>query len=339
MNELSSKTILVTGANSGIGFEAAAQLAEAGWGRVILACRTVDKARRAQAFLVERVGSDPFDVLAVDVSSVASANAAVEQLLGRGTPIDALLLNAGMASGDQMNKTDDGLEIAFASSIIGHHILTTRLLEAGALRSGALRSGARIVLAGSEAANGDLPAMMGLTPFDFVFGKTDSFGDTVHDAMVTFARGANPSAWNPTRYYAATKVFSAWWSGAMARRYGTQASFFTVSPGSTLSTNAGRHVTGFKKFLFAKVMPAFGSLFGMDQPVSAAAKRYVDVIDGEGVFRSGHTYTSKKGKLVGPLREVDYPHLLDQARQDVALAVLTELTELTDQEGLRARTG
>ena len=59
----STNTALVTGANTGLGFEAAAQLAEAGYGRVILACRTLDKASDARTRLVERTGKDVFDVL------------------------------------------------------------------------------------------------------------------------------------------------------------------------------------------------------------------------------------------------------------------------------------
>ncbi len=70
-NRFTEKTACVTGANSGLGFEAAAQLAEAGYGRVILACRTLQKAGIAKQALVARVGSDPFEVLEVDVSSVA----------------------------------------------------------------------------------------------------------------------------------------------------------------------------------------------------------------------------------------------------------------------------
>ncbi|MCP4419446.1 MAG: SDR family NAD(P)-dependent oxidoreductase, partial [Chloroflexi bacterium] len=58
-NQFAEKTACVTGANSGLGFEAAAQLAEAGYGRIILACRTLAKAETAKQALTERVGSDP----------------------------------------------------------------------------------------------------------------------------------------------------------------------------------------------------------------------------------------------------------------------------------------
>ena len=72
MTQYSDKAVLVTGANSGLGYEAAAQLAQARFGRVILACRTLAKAEGAKQTLAECVGSDPFDVLAVDVSSVTN---------------------------------------------------------------------------------------------------------------------------------------------------------------------------------------------------------------------------------------------------------------------------
>ena len=103
-NPFVDKTALVTGANSGLGFEAAAQLAEAGYSRVILACRTLEKAEAAREALAERVGSDPFETIAVDVSSIASAQAASDELVERGTSIDTLLLNAGMVSGEDIEQ-------------------------------------------------------------------------------------------------------------------------------------------------------------------------------------------------------------------------------------------
>ena len=238
MTDLSIQSVLVTGANSGLGFEAAAQLAEAGYGRVILACRTLAKAESARSALVERVGRDPFETLAIDVSSIASAEAASAELLARAQRIDALLLNAGMVSGPAMRKSADGLEEAFAASIIGHHIFATRLLDAGLVPAGG-----RIVIAGSEAANNDLPAMMDMALYDFALGTPHEFGDNLHDAMINFARGARPEHFNPTRYYAATKLFVAWWSAAMTRRYGERVAVFTVSPGSSMGTNAARHTT------------------------------------------------------------------------------------------------
>lgn len=325
INPFANKTVLVTGANSGLGFEAAAQLAEAGYSRVILACRTLEKAEAAKHSLAERVGSDPFETLEVDVSSVESANAASDELERRGHSIDALLLNAGMISGDVMNKSADGLEVAFASSIVGHHVLTVRLLDAGLLPNDA-----RVVIAGSESANNDLPAMMGMKLYDFATDTPQEFGDNLHDAMVVFAKGDKPELFNQTRYYATTKVFTSWWTAAMARKFGERITIFTVSPGANLSTNAARNSTGFKNFLFTKVMPAIAPLVGMGQPISVGAKRYIDVLHGVGgEYINGKTYTSEPKKFVGPLYEMTHAHLVDVERQDVAWNVLAELTGAT----------
>lgn len=316
------KTACVTGANSGLGFEAAAQLAEAGYGRIILACRTQAKAEAAKQALAARVGSDPFETLEVDVSSIASAQAASDTLIKRGNSIDALLLNAGMVSGEDVNKSVDGFEISFASSIIGHHVLTVGLLDAGLLTKGA-----RIVIAGSEAARNDLPAMMGMQLYDFATETPVEFGDNLHDAMVSFAKVSKPGLFVGSRYYATTKAFTSWWTAAAARKYGEQVSIFTVSPGSNMETNAGRHTTGFKKFLFTKIMPALGPSMGMSQPVPLGAKRYIDVLAGaENEFVNGSSYMSKPKKLVGSMVETKNSHLLDTVRQEAAWKVLSELT-------------
>jgi len=332
VDQLADKTALVTGANSGLGFEAAAQLAEAGYHRVILACRTLEKAEAAKEALAERVGVDPFETLVLDVSSVESAKAAGDELVRRGHSIHTLLLNAGMISGDEMKKSADGLEVAFASSIVGHHVLTLRLVEADILPKGA-----RVVIAGSESANNDLPAMMDMNLYDFATDTPQEFGDTLHDAMVTFAKGEKPELFNPTRYYATTKVFTSWWTAAMARRFGERLAIFTVSPGANLGTNAARHTTGFKNFLFTKVMPTLAPVIGMGQPISLGAKRYLDVLHGvEGEYGNGKTYASKAKKFVGPLYEMQHAHLLDVDRQEVAWNVLGELTGTGERQAAQA---
>lgn len=93
-----------------------------------------------------------------------------------------------------------------------------------------------------------------------------------------------------------------------------------------MDTNAGRHATGIKKFLFTKIMPALGPSLGMSQPIPLGAKRYIDVLDGNGEFVNGASYMSKPKKLVGPMVETKNAHLLDTVRQEVAWEVLGELT-------------
>ena len=226
---------------------------------------------------------------------------------------DTLLLNAGVVPGNEVRRTSDGFEESFAASIVGHHILANRLIEAGLVPDGA-----RIVIAGSEAANGDLPKMMDAELYDFATGEGTDFGPDLHSAMVNYARAQDPSLFSPMRYYAVAKTFVAWSAASMHRRYGERIQVFTVSPGASMSTNAARHQTGFKKFLFTKAMPLLGGILGMDQPMDVAAKRYVDVLLARGDFESGRTYTSAPKKMVGPIQAMKHPHLLDERRQETA---------------------
>ena len=314
------RSVLVTGANSGLGFEAARQLAELGYVKVVLACRTEAKGDEARAALVASTGVDPFSVVAVDVAEVQSSRNAAAELIERGVAFDAVLLNAGMVPSD-LARTSDGIEMCFAASLIGHHILATELLEAGLISNQG-----SVVLVGSEAANDDLPKAMGMGVYDFVRGEPSKFGATPLEAMHNFALAEGGPDFDGSRQYASTKAFSAWWSAAMARRHGSDVSFYTVSPGANMGTNAGRHAKGGFKLMIG-FMRRFGKLLGIDQPVEDGARRYIDVIQGDGgPYRSGGTYTSKPNKMTGPLAISVAPHLLDRNRQDIALGLLDQLT-------------
>ena len=318
MSGYGKKSALVTGANSGLGFEAAAQLAELGFGSVVLACRTQDKADGAATDLRERTGVDVFDTLVVDVGVIESSRAAASELVSRGRPFDVLLLNAGLVP-SRLERTVDGIEMCFAASLVGHHIITTELLEAGLLDD------ASVLLVGSEAANNDLPKLMGMSVYDFALGDPSDFGTTEAEAMENFATASGGPKYNGQRQYSTTKVFSAWWSAAMDRRHEGTTRFFTVSPGANMGTAADRNASGAFKAMIA-VMGKVGRYVGMDQPVPVGAGRYLDVTLGRGgPYRSGRTYTSRPKKMTGPLAERTPDHLTDSGRQDTALAVLDEL--------------
>ena len=123
-----NEAALVTGANSGLGFEAAAQLAEAGYGRVILVCRTEEKATAVRTKLLERTGKDVFDLLAMDAAELTSSARAAQELADRPGQIDLLVLNAGGGSKEK-STTSEGVELTLAKNLFGHHLLTMKLLE------------------------------------------------------------------------------------------------------------------------------------------------------------------------------------------------------------------
>jgi NAD(P)-dependent dehydrogenase (short-subunit alcohol dehydrogenase family) len=144
LSALSGKVALVTGANSGIGFEAARALARAG-ALVVLACRDLDKANGASArILVDAPGAE-LEPLALDLSRLSSVREAAEHFRTRHDRLDVLCNNAGvMAIPRQLSA--DGFEMQFAVNHLGHFALTGLLL-APLLRAAA----ARVVTVSSSA--------------------------------------------------------------------------------------------------------------------------------------------------------------------------------------------
>ncbi|MCW8335653.1 SDR family NAD(P)-dependent oxidoreductase, partial [Vibrio paucivorans] len=113
------KTVLITGANAGIGFESARQLAQQdGINKIILGCRNLTKAREAKAQLEALTGKNIFEILILDVSDSSSVRSAVTTL---NAPIDAVVLNAGGTGGRTPHQlTSDGVTTIFAANVLGH---------------------------------------------------------------------------------------------------------------------------------------------------------------------------------------------------------------------------
>ncbi len=175
MTEANDRAALVTGANSGLGFEASAQLAEQGYNRVILSARTAEKATTARDQLFDRTSSDVFETLILDSDDLATVDAAADELAERGGKIDLLLLNAGMAPTIDVVRTAQGIEGTVASTLVGHHLLTSRLLA-----EDLLSDRARIIIAGSDAARGDVPTFH---PLDVDAFAADHFDGDLEAAI------------------------------------------------------------------------------------------------------------------------------------------------------------
>jgi NAD(P)-dependent dehydrogenase (short-subunit alcohol dehydrogenase family) len=125
-DELAGRAFLVTGGNTGIGRATAAALAGRG-GRVYLACRSVDKGRRAAADLSAATGNEAVRFLPLDLAELASVRRCAEQFLALGEPLHGLINNAGVAG--RRGMTRDGFELTFGVNHVGHFALTTALLD------------------------------------------------------------------------------------------------------------------------------------------------------------------------------------------------------------------
>jgi NAD(P)-dependent dehydrogenase (short-subunit alcohol dehydrogenase family) len=306
------KTALVTGANSGLGFEAAAQLAADGWGRVILACRTVEKAEAAREQLVARTGRDPFAMLAVDTSEVASAEAAAAQLAELGGTIDFLLLNAG-ASSKEPRFNSDGVETTYASTLIGHHVLTMRALE-----QGLLAPQARIVIAGSEGARGNMP---GMRVHDIAGIAADHFDGDRAAAIEALAKIESPVQ------DGFANMIVAWWAAALARRLPDGMTVNAVSPGANAQTSFARGGSAAMRLVMVPAMKLVGPLFGMNGPIDQGARRYLDAAEYDD-SRSGAFYaTAHRRKAVGPVAVQTWPkYFVDEDAQEAGFEAVVRLT-------------
>ena len=120
---------LITGANSGIGYHAALELARKG-AHVLLACR--DKARGDTALIRLRaeVPAASAEVVLLDLASLESVCAFGAAELALGEPLDLLINNAGVMAPKKRLETKDGFEIQFGTNVLGHFVLTAVLLPA-----------------------------------------------------------------------------------------------------------------------------------------------------------------------------------------------------------------
>ncbi|KAK7082227.1 hypothetical protein SK128_003196 [Halocaridina rubra] len=121
--EMKGKTVIVTGANKGIGLETARDLARRG-ATVILACRNMIRANTAKDE-IEASGGRHVEVMELDVASMESVRKFAKKLQNR--QIDVLINNAGVADLPQQ-ITEEGLELTVATNHLGHFLLTHLLM-------------------------------------------------------------------------------------------------------------------------------------------------------------------------------------------------------------------
>jgi NAD(P)-dependent dehydrogenase (short-subunit alcohol dehydrogenase family) len=131
----SGRTAVITGGNSGIGFEAARVLAQRG-ARLLLGCRDQGKAHDAVVRIRAMAPGADVRVVPLDLASLRSVRAAAAQIRSAGDGIDLLINNAGVMM-PPYGVTADGFELQFGINHLGHFALTGLLLDRLAERPGA----------------------------------------------------------------------------------------------------------------------------------------------------------------------------------------------------------
>ncbi|GAB2916835.1 oxidoreductase [Rhodococcus aerolatus] len=120
------RTVVVTGANSGLGLQTSLVLASRG-ARVLMACRNPDKAATALAQVAQRASGPAPETVSLDLADLSSVRAAGEQVAGLTDHVDVLVNNAGVMAVPK-RRTADGFEMQLGTNHLGHALLVDRLL-------------------------------------------------------------------------------------------------------------------------------------------------------------------------------------------------------------------
>lgn len=149
VRDLTGERMLVTGGSDGIGLHLVQRLARAG-AEVVMPVRNRAKGEAAARAIRAHVPAARLDVRELDLASQASIARLADELLAEGSPLHALVHNAGVMTPPTRQVTEDGFELQLATNHLGPVALTTRLLPL--LRAGRSRVVTQISIAANQGA-------------------------------------------------------------------------------------------------------------------------------------------------------------------------------------------
>jgi len=311
MDQQKLGSVLITGANVGIGKEVARQLAVQGAAsRIYLACRDDRRAQAAKLDLEKSTGKRVFTVVRMDLSDKESVRATLKEL----PSIDGLVMNAGgMGGPSPLATTPDGVTNVFAQNVLGHVVLLEELLRSGRLSTVA-------VYVGSEAARG--VKIMNAKRLALPTSSVDEFVGVIN------GEHARANKLNVISCYGETKYLAALWMSALARA-NPSVRLLTVSPGGTRGTNAAKNMPFLIGQFMDKVFMPISGVLGISHSLEEGGKRIVSgLLDAK--LQSGVFYGAPEGKTIGPLVPQS-PIFADLARpeiQDNAAAAIHQFSSL-----------
>lgn len=247
---METKTVLITGANSGIGLATAKALAKRSFDLILL-CRTEQKGRDAQADIQKSSPGVRVDVVIADLGDLDSVRRAAKKINEEYQRLDVLINNAGYTP-SAIEFTPDGIEKSFYASHIGHFVLTWHLLD----------------LLKKTATETDDVRLINLSSALHTAGRKARF----------FRRIDNLSSWSA---YGDDKLANVLFAKAAARQLaGTGIMSYSVHPG-VVRTNFGSDAPGFMGKLVQLASPfmrspekgAETSVFLASAPLKAIGER------------------------------------------------------------------
>lgn len=129
MNSMKGKRVVITGPTSGIGKEVAIELGKLG-ADIVLACRDIIRGRQTAEEISSKTGNVSIDVMYTDTSSIQSIQEFARYFREKYSRLDVLVNNAGVnLAGRPRQNSADGIELTFATNVLGYYLLTCELLE------------------------------------------------------------------------------------------------------------------------------------------------------------------------------------------------------------------
>ncbi len=239
------QTVIVTGGNTGLGFEVARVLAESdqSW-HVVIACRNPAKAAEAVKTLTNRTAKDRVEAMLLDLSSLASIRTfAQEYATSKLPPLRGVVLNAGSQFVKGTTYTQDGFEATFGINHLGHFLLTSLLLPQ-------ISAPARIVFVSSGTHDPDqwsgMPAPQLQEAASLAHPKEDAAGA---DSMQKLGQ----------RRYTTSKLCNVLCAYELARRLQASGLAVTVNafdPGLMPGSGLARDYGPVSRFVWKFVLPA-----------------------------------------------------------------------------------
>lgn len=305
---LRNASILITGANGGIGMETVKLLMQEGVSRIALACRTQEKAELAKAEL-QNISSTQLEAYGgFDMTKAESIHHAVLSL-SKDRPFDVVFLQSGgmvVANEFQFVKTNAlSLEKTIYQNVLGGY-LTVKYLE----ESNLLSPKARIVFAGGEGARG-IPGMIEKP----VFPTTDDLRSYILTGRKKY---------NDINALGVSKFMNA----LLVQKLATldkRREYVWFSPGLTGGTKGLDAVPNPKRFVMKHMLFPTIQFLGLAQGPKQAAKKYLDCLAGK-YGKSGDLIGAPAGKALGKLTDQKPMNLalINQELQDAFWEIVVD---------------
>jgi NAD(P)-dependent dehydrogenase (short-subunit alcohol dehydrogenase family) len=314
--------VLVTGGNSGIGFECARRLARDGW-HVVIASRD----REASAEAVQRIARDGrsggVTAMHLDLGSIAAVRHFAAEIEETGVRLRALVCNAGLQVTRGLARSADGFELTFAVNHLGHFLLTNLLLH-GLLA----HAPARIVIVASGVHDPKL--------------RTGMPKPSITD-VATLATSGGPArdAYDGRLAYVNSKLCNLWFGYELARRIAaaglaSDARPLTVNafdPGLVPGSGLARDYPAPLRFVWSRILPAAATVLsplvaGINPAPKAGAALARLVVDPTLAGVSGKYFPSHTRWREAPSSDASY----DRDRARALWEESVRMTRLTAEE-------